>query len=198
MKTLIDGFIQVIGESFPLEELPSGEFSTAKVGPMKFSIRHWDGGLLGNVSYMSATGMMGMMNMETLIISPTKADLPLLSMDTILAMGKFTALAEVYDTTINGFDQTGCLAAKASVAALPDDAPKPNWYDGIRLGCSFRKKTGKADAPEIVQAMKLFLQEYLAVASRTRAIADPEMLQEKIRRTNAYVDGLLEKGGPSP
>ena len=159
--------IEVIESSFRLKELCSGEFSSLKVGPMKFSIRHWDGGLLGNVSYMVASGMMGLMKMETLIINPTEADLPLLSMDTVLAMGKLTTIAEIYNTTVNGFDEKACLEVKDSISSYPDRPVAENWYDNIKLGCSWGKKTGK------------------------------KTLAEKKKRSDAYVNGLLEHGGPS-
>jgi len=197
MRPLIEGFLDKMTQVFPLRELPAREFSSASVGPMKFSIRHWDGGLLGNVSYMSASGMMGLMKMETLIVNPTEADLPLLSMDTILAMGKFTAIAELYDTTVNGYDQKWCLEAKQSLVSYPDGPVKNSWYDDIKMGCSFCKKTGKADVGAIVKGMETFLDAYLASAQKVGPIRDAKVHETKLRSSAAYVDGLLKNGGPS-
>ena len=42
--------VDLIRKEFELKEQPAGEFSSFKVGPMKVSIEHWDGGSLGNVS----------------------------------------------------------------------------------------------------------------------------------------------------
>ena len=189
--------IEVIESSFRLKELCSGEFSSLKVGPMKFSIRHWDGGLLGNVSYMVASGMMGLMKMETLIINPTEADLPLLSMDTVLAMGKLTTIAEIYNTTVNGFDEKACLEVKDSISSYPDRPVAENWYDNIKLGCSWGKKTGKKTLAEMEKALSDYMKAYLSVASGKSRIEDADLLAEKKKRSDAYVNGLLEHGGPS-
>ena len=192
MKQIID----LIRKSFELKEQPAGEFSTLKVGPMKFSIEHWDGGVLGNVSYMAASGMMGLMKMETLIINPVKADLPLMSLDTVLAMGKLTVIAEIYDTTIGGFDQAACLTVKESLAFHPDRPVSSNWYDDIKLPCSWGKKTGKKALLTLEKGLAEYVQAYLSVAKRTPELSG-ELLEQKRIKTDSYVTGLLEHGGPS-
>lgn len=192
MKQIID----LIRKSFNLEEQPAGEFSTLKVGPMKFSIEHWDGGVLGNVSYMAASGMMGLMKMETLIINPVKADLPLLSLDTVLAMGKLSVFAEIFDTTIGGFDQNACLAVKDALASYPDRPTSPNWYDDIRLSCSWVKKTAKKALQALEKGLADYVQAYLSAAEKAPGLSS-ELLEQKRIKTDAYVTGLLEHGGPS-
>ena len=192
MRNLID----LIGKSFELKEQPAGEFSALKVGPMKFSIEHWDGGLLGNISFMSGSAMMGLMKMETLIINPVKADLPLLSIDTVLAMGKLTVIAEIYDTTIGGFDEKPCLAVKEKLSCYPDRPTAGTWYDNIKLGCSLSKKTGKKALPDLEKGLADYLQAYLSIADKTPGLS-ADLLEQKRLKADAYVTGLLENGGPS-
>ena len=192
MKQIID----LIRKSFNLEEQQAGEFSSLKVGPMKFSIEHWDGGVLGNVSYMAASGMMGLMKMETLIINPVKADLPLLSMDTVLAMGKIVVIAEIYDTTIGGFDEKPCLSVKEKLSCYPDRPTAGTWYDNIKLGCSVSKKTGKKALTELEKGLADYLQAYLSIADTTPGLS-ADLLEQKRLKADAYVTGLLENGGPS-
>ena len=181
---------------FPLEEKSTEEFSKLKVGPMKFSIEHWDGGVLGNVSYMAASGMMGLMKMETLIINPVKVDLPLLSLDTILAMGKLTVIAEVYDTTVNGFDEKPCLAVKEALSSHPDRPEVQNWYDDIKLSCSWGKKTGKKALESLEKGLSDYVNAYLSVAQKTPELP-ADQLPDKRKKADAYINGLLEHGGPS-
>ena len=192
MKQIID----LIRKSFELKEQPAGEFSALKVGPMKFSIEHWDGGLLGNISFMSGSAMMGLMKMETLIINPVKADLPLLSLDTVLAMGKLTVIAEIYDTTIGGFDQSACQAVKEALASHPDRPTSPIWYDNIKLGCSLSKKTGKKALQALEKGLADYVQAYLSVAEKAPELS-AGLLEQKRQKADAYVTGLLEHGGPS-
>ena len=192
MKQVID----LIKKEFELKEKSVGEFSDLKVGPMKFSIEHWDGGALGNVSYMAASGMMGLMKMETLIVNPVKADLPLLSLDTILAMGKLTVIAELYDTTLNGFDEKPCLEVKQSLESHPDRPEVHNWYDDIKLSCSWGKKTGKKALEALEKGLADYVNAYLSVAKNLPELP-AELLAAKRKKADAYINGLLEHGGPS-
>ena len=192
MRDLID----LISKQYELKELPEGGFSALKVGPMKFTIEHWDGGVLGNISFMYGSAMMGLMKMETLIINPVKADLPLLSLDTVLAMGKLTVIAEIYDTTIGGFDQSACQAVKEALASHPDRPTSPIWYDNIKLGCSLSKKTGKKALQALEKGLADYVQAYLSVAEKTPELSS-DLLGQKRIKTDAYVTGLLEHGGPS-
>ena len=192
MKQIID----LIRKNFELKEQPSGEFSALKIGPMKFSIEHWDGGALGNVSYMAASGMMGLMKMETLIINPVKADLPLLSLDTVLAMGKLSVFAEIYDTTLGGFDQSACQTVKEALASYPDRPVSSNWYDDIRLSCSWGKKTGKKALQALEKGLADYVQAYLSVAEKAPELS-AGLLEQKRQKADAYINGLLEHGGPS-
>ena len=192
MRDLID----LISKNHELTELPAGEFSNLKVGPMKFTIGHWYGGNLGNISIMSGSAMMGLMKMETLIINPVKADLPLLSLDTVQAMGKLTVIAEIYDTTIGGFDEKPCLAVKEELSCYPDRPTAPTWYDNIKLGCSLSKKTGKKALTELEKGLADYLQAYLSIADKTPGLS-ADLLEQKRLKADAYVTGLLEQGGPS-
>ena len=192
MRNLID----LISREHELKELSSDGFSSLKVGPMKFSIEHWDGGLLGNISFMSGSAMMGLMKMETLIINPVKADLPLLSMDTVLAMGKVVVIAEIYDTTIGGFDEKPCLAVKEKLSSHPDRPTSANWYDNIKLSCSWGKKTGKKALADLEKGLSDFMDAYLSVAVKTPELSS-DLIEQKRLKSDAYVIGLLEQGGPS-
>ncbi len=194
MNHLGETFLYDIDRYFPLKEIPAGEFSKASVSVMKFHIKHFDAGLLGNVSYMYSNGLM---KMESLIINPMRIDMPLLSIDTILAMGNFSVYSEIYDTSVKGFDQKGCQKVKASLSAYPEVEAKPHWYDNIRLGCSIAKKARRADLEPMVKGLVGFLHAYLVQAEREPEIRDPKLLEEKARRCNAYVEGLLKNGGPS-
>ena len=189
--------IASIEKRFKLEEKPAGEFSSLKVGPMKFFTRHWNGGLLGNVSIMEATGMMGLMRMETLVINPVRIDMPLLSLDLVVAMGKVTMIAELYGTTVRDFDQKDMLKVKESLSSLSDRPAVKAWYDDIRLGCSVGKQGRKKDLAAIEKGFSDFIGAYLEAAAGCREITEKTELEKKRACADAYINGLLEHGGPS-
>ena len=89
-----------IAAAYPVEEIPTGEFSRLKANGMTFHIRAWQATGLGHISIMTATGFFGLMKMDTLIINPTTVDMPLLSYDRVHAMGNDTLIFELYSTCL--------------------------------------------------------------------------------------------------
>ncbi|MBQ9960092.1 MAG: hypothetical protein IJP01_07020, partial [Oscillospiraceae bacterium] len=84
---MTDKMLRLIGSCHKLTELDCGEFAKQKVSGMNFCIRRFAAEGLGSVSVMKASGFLGLMKMDTLIITPTEKDLPLFSYDRVLAMG---------------------------------------------------------------------------------------------------------------
>ena len=97
---MTDKLLSLIGQRFPLKERDAGEYKSLKVKGMKFTITPYEAEGLGHVSVMKASGMFGLMKMDTLIVNPKETDLPLLSYDRILAMGNDTLILELYDTML--------------------------------------------------------------------------------------------------
>lgn len=187
--------VEAIGKRFPLKETDVGEMSSFRARGMLFTVRAFRAAGLGHVSVMKASGFFGLMNMDTLIVTPDARDLPILSYDRIRAMGKDKLYAELYDTTIDGvvLSSLAGLEARYSEALVPF-SPGVHWYDTIRLPESLYRiakkgRSGYADA---------LMEEYLAAYLDTPCKAtEAGMLAVKREKNAAYVNGLLTNGGPS-
>ena len=189
---MIQKMLQLLGERFPLNACDAGEFSALKAKGMKFTVRAWEAAGLGHVSVMQARGFFGLMKMDTLIVNPKELDLPLYSYDRILAMGNDTLIAELYDTTVNGFSAPALDRVISDAAGLPERDPGVHWYDHIRLPQSISKKGKKAQREAFDCLALAHFGAWLA--------ADCPPLTDKAAKAAkaaAYVDGLLEHGGPS-
>ena len=186
--------ITLIDAKYPLTQINCGEFANMKVGGMKFDIRAFKAEGLGHVSVMRASGFFGLMKMDTVIINPTELDLPLYSYDRIFAMGNDTLITELYDTTLAEFSEDKLLEVKAreKYQAIPERDPGEHWYDSIKLSSSISKKGKKAHQSLIISLADQHFEAYLA--SNAAPVTDREAKLEKAR---VYVNGLLEKGGPS-
>ncbi len=186
--------LNIINGRFPLAEIDAGEFAKMKVNGMKFSIQAFKAEGLGHVSLMQATGFFGLMKMDTLIVNPTELDLPLYSYDRIFAMGNDTLITELYDTTLGEFSEKELLQILATeeYKAIPERDPGEHWYDSIKLSCSISKKGKKAETEVINSLTEKHFEAYLS--SPATVVTNKEAKQEK---TRLYVDGLIEKGGPS-
>ena len=192
-KQLSERMLQAIGKRFPLTETDVGPYGTMKVNGMKFTVRAFDAKGLGRVSVMNAAGFFGMMRMDTLMVTPSEIDMPLLSYDRVLAMGNDTLIAELYDTTVSHGPLPETESVREQGRDLPDHDPGTHWYDGIKRKESISKKGKKTESA----AFDVFAGKYLDAFLRDAAAAPSADPGVKNRLNAAYVDGLLTHGGPS-
>lgn len=191
---MTDKILRLIEKDHPLTPIDCGEFAKMKVSGMNFSISAYKAAGLGHVSVMTASGMLGLMKMDTLIINPTELDLPLYSYDRIFAMGNDTLIVELYDTLLGEFSEDGMQAVKADglYSPLTERDPGEHWYDSIKLPSSISKKGKKKQTPLMDSLTEEHFEAYLA--SSQAPVTDGEAKQVKAR---VYVNGLITKGGPS-
>ena len=190
---MTSSMLEIIAKSFPLTELPCGDYEIMKVSGMKFHIRRFYAEGLGAVSEMVASGFFGLMRMDTLIINPTKKDMPLLSYDRVHAMGNDTLIFELYDTLLGRTDLSALEQVKLGAAYLPDHDLGEHWYDSIKLPVSLSKKGKKKATAAFDATATHYLAQYL-VAAKNASDSEAAPKQEK---TSVYVEGLLKNGGPS-
>ena len=183
--------LDILKTRFTLTPIDAGDMATLKASGMTFKVEAYLAEGLGHVSVMRAKGFFGLMKMDTLIINPTELDLPLYSYDRILAMGNDTLIVELYDTLVGNYSENGMKAVKEEFASLPERDPGEHWYDSIKLPSSISKKGKKITAELDTMALEHF-KAYLS--SSDSRIEDTESKNEKAA---VYVNGLLEKGGPS-
>ena len=184
--------LKKIAEKYPLTEISVGEMSKLKASGMKFTVEAYEAEGLGHVSVMRASGFFGLMKMDTLIINPTSLDLPLYSYDRIFAMGNDTLIVELYDTLLKEGDFSSLEEVKSAYADLPERDPGEHWYDSIKLKESISKKGKKTHTAKLDELTEKHFDAYLGIAAE-------KIFDEKSKRERAsyYVEGLLEKGGPS-
>ncbi len=183
--------LDLIKEKYSLSPLNAGDMATLKASGMKFSVEAYKAEGLGHVSVMRAKGFFGLMKMDTLIINPTEIDLPLYSYDRILAMGNDTLIVELYDTVVGEYSDANLSKVKERFASLPERDPGEHWYDSIKLASSISKK-GKKITQELDQLTIEHFRAYLE--SSTATVTDGKSKKDMAA---VYVNGLLEKGGPS-
>ena len=190
---MIQQMLRTITESFHLNGLVIGEFQKMKVNGMNFQIWAFHAEGLGHVSAMVASGFFGLMKMDTLIITPTQIDMPLLSYDRVLAMGNDTLIYELYDTYVDKTELAAVAEVKAQHAALPDHDLGEHWYDSIKLAESISKKGKKMHTVPFNVLTKTYMDAFLVDCAKAPA-CDGAVKREK---ASVYVEGLLSHGGPS-
>ena len=192
MKDLI---LSELKKLYPVKERDTGAYHILKKSGMKFTITAYDIEGFGSMSVIDMSAMLGLMTMESFILTAETKDLPLFSGDFIKAMGKCTLLEEFYDTMLAPLPEADIAVfrkVKEQYKDLPPYETGPHWYDSIRydftLGAT--DKTLK-DRKEAITAE--YMKAYLLAAAHAPA-ADPA---QKKAKTKAYMDGLFANGGPA-
>lgn len=188
--------LDVIGKKYNLQEQGSKGFDGISVSGMKFDINSYKADGLGYVSTMVASGFLGLMKMETVIINPTEVDLPILSYDRIHAFGNDKLIAEVYDTMVEKRSLVKPLDVKEkhSTYVAPENNSKKNWYDDVRLPETVTFKGKASDTKELDKIAVEYVEAFLDTPADK---IDEEDVETKNKKIDYYVDGLLNNGGPA-
>ena len=190
-----DLILSELKKLYPVKERDTGAYHILKKSGMKFTISAYSIEGFGSMSVIDMSAMLGLMQMESFILTAETKDLPLFSGDFIKAMGKCTLLEEFYDTMLAPLPEADIAAfrkVKEQYRDLPPYETRPRWYDSIRYDFTL-DATGKTlkDRKESITAD--YLKAYLSAAEHASA-ADPV---KKKAKTKAYVDGLFANGGPA-
>lgn len=191
---MLNKMLEIIDNSFPLEEMDVKEYARLKAKGMKFSIKAYKAKGLGHVSVMTAKGFFGLMNMDTLIINATEKDLPLYSYDRVFAMGNDTLIVELYDTVINPSEFEDIDKVNDKYSNIPKHDLGKHWYDSIKLEESVSAKGKVKTDKEMFD--KYALEHFQAYINTVNGGADIDSKLKK-EKASVYVEGLLKNGGPS-
>lgn len=173
------------------------EFKTMKNAKMNTSIEQYYIDGLGNITFQHAKAMFGLMKMEMMTITPIERDIPLFSYDVVEALGNYTLIIEIYDVMLDKSDKIEIALEdiKKDYSDLPDDDRGEHWYDNIKMASSVSKKGKKKllDA-RCDELYSRYLEAYFSLSKEMNEVANKEA---KRAASDAYVQGLLDNGGPS-
>ena len=105
---------KVVGEAFGLKKVDIGADAVLSARGAKLEMESYEVEGFGHLCTLKMRAMMGMMKMETVVLSSYEKELPLLNIDWVQAMGKETLIIEYYDDRIKDFDQTLIKSLKDS------------------------------------------------------------------------------------
>ena len=191
--------ISQISSENELHQVDCSEFSNFKIyGFMNFDTEQYEIEDLGNLCMIRSNG--GVMQMLTMVITPAKKDLPLISVDYMYMLGNRTAYIEIYDlntgeSEIRDAAIERMISINSRYSSLADTVPTPAWYDSVRTTGSFKKVTSKEDA-ELLEMLKDYLTEYLKAESETELLTE-NMIPIKIDAMESYTHRLISEGGVS-
>lgn len=176
-----------------------GEYKVMKLNPlMKFDVGQYQVEGLGNLSVMKVN--MGVMQMATFVITPMEKNMPLLSADYVYILGSRKSYLEFYDVVEKKDEEyqklmDRLLAVLAQYEDLEAIETSPAWYQDL-LTVTAYKGGGSQEDVRLQNMLTESVGAYMEHAVNLPALSE-EGQEEKRRITEAYTDGLIEKGGIS-
>ena len=156
---------------------------------------------VGHLCVMRMNAFMGLMKMETIVIAPTKVDMPLFNVDWVSAFGTETLIAELYDTQVEpwpGEAQKKFEEIQEEYLDVEDNESGEHWYDSVLYPVSIHKK-GKGLTDRFNDAAKdyidLFAAELAELSEPAAAGKCPADL--KRARVGDFARTLVENDGPA-
>lgn len=181
--------VAVLRERFSLTDVTPEKYRTMGSLIMRFRLQQYDVAGLGNLCVLRTRAMLGLMNLVTVVMTPSSGkNVPFLLIDTMDMGKKHLCYVEYYDCTAAGADKDLLLAASAPYADVENYAEKPAWYVSERMAGSLIK-TG--DKGRLEQMALDALKAYAAQAAA--APVKPENLEG----LKAFQQRMIEEGNPS-
>ena len=188
--------LHALREQFTLTQKDLGSDAVLSAKGMTFTTESWEIGSIGNLCVLRMKAPLGVMRMETVIISPTHVDMPLFNIDWVKAFGTETQFAELYDTQLQPWPAEcenlfeGLLQRDADLPDAPGNGA--HWYDSILYPCSYHKK-GKKLAKRFEAAAHDYLIAYVDQLAGA-ASCDEQAKADKVR---SFATRLFDEGGPA-
>ena len=185
-----------LSRTYSMKQLDLGADARLSKKGFTFDTESFEITELGHLCIMRMKAMLGMMRMETVILSVTHRDMPLINLDYVKAAGKETQIVELYNTQIASEAeelQEAFRKIRDRDADLADyTSAGTHWYDDILYPCSYHK-TGKGVSDRLAGAARDCAGKYLSLLSSAPA-CDPAEKQDK---TRDFTETLLKSGGPA-
>lgn len=199
MNKSVETYIDTVSKYYTLTEVECGEYENLKLfGMMKFDVKQYDVESVGNLAVMTTN--IGVMQMATVVLTPTDCDMPLISMDYMYMLGSRTAYLEIYDLVLEQDEDykemlSDLGAIRESYSGLETVTPSEAWYDSLKTE-GFYKKGTKADDDALIEMLEKGLERVMVYGQSLSEISGEERTQ-KVKLQKTYSDGLIDNGGIS-
>ncbi len=185
----------LLEKQYALEREDLGADARLSKKGMVFETEAYEVRDLGHFCILRMNAFLGLMKMETAVLSVTGKDLPLLNLDWVRAFGKETQIVELYDTQLTPYPAEA-LAEFDALRLRDDDLPGMGsggrWYDAILYPCSYHK-AGKG----LTERLEAAARDYTEVFLRQLEAAPACDAGAKREKTRAFAERLFAEGGPA-
>jgi len=188
-----------VKKNHTVTEIPAGEYQEmTAMGVLKFHAKQYDIEGVGNLSTMTVNA--GVMQMATIVFTPLKKDIPLLSCDYMYILGNRKSYLELYDLVNDRDDVYESLLSEYQTVqdrynAIPDTEASKAWYTDLLTIVTY-KASKKSDDAALQQLLLDTVGVYLNQADAYAEMpAEAQAAKRELIKT--YSDDLIDQGGVS-
>lgn len=194
-----DVTIKALQKDGLIKEVDAKEYKNIKLSAfMKFKVDQYEVKDFGNMSVMRLN--MGLMKMLTVVFSPFKKDMPLLSLDFMIVGGVRKYYAEFYELIDDKNEMHKEWLGKYNAiitkySDLQSFSAKEAWYESLLCSVAYKQFKSGQDL-RFMEFYTELLGKYIE-AIKTYPLIEEGRLAEKKRLIKEYSDNLINKGGIS-
>ena len=169
--------VAVLQEKFALKEITPEKYRTMGNLMMRFHLEQYEAEGLGNLCVLKTRAMLGLMNLLTVVVTPSSGkNVPFLLIDT-MDMGKKHLCYVEYP-----------------YGDVADYAEKPAWYVQERMAGSLIKTGEKARLEQMaLDALKAYAQQAAAAPVKPENVAGLKAFQQRMVREGNPSTAALTK-----
>ena len=186
---MIQKMIDELKSRYACKTQDTGVFEKVFIDGAKFRINAYEMRGLGRVATVEMKRLIGLWDMQSLIITPFEKDMPIYYCNRHHEKGKYIYRVEMFDTLFDAVDVSDLETVVEKYAELSDVPQNERWYDEMNLPASTVKTAKKKEA--LSPIMWEHFETYLKLAENAHECKPSEM-KKKVR---VFVDELCQKSG---
>lgn len=187
VKTIIDE----IKSKYNCKSVDADIFAKVVIDGANFNINAYDVEGVGRVATVEMKRLIGLWNMQSVIITPFEVDMPIFYCNKHREKGKYIYRMEMFDTQMNPIEMDEIAAINEKYASLPDDPQNERWYDAVKLSNSVVKKVEKKNKEELT---KLALEHFRAYFEKLQTAPECKSTEKK-KKATVFVNDLCKQSG---
>ncbi len=187
--------IKALEKKFVLTGQNIGEDAKMSKKGVTFETKVYNIDDIGQICTLKMKALLGLLKMETIVLSVKGRDIPLFNMDWVSALGKETLICELYDVQLSTFSaeaQEKFDAIRRRDDDIPETEQDEYWYKDILYPCSYHK-TGKKITNRLNDASIDYFKTIVNELSAAQECSS-KVKYDKIRN---FAETLFNNGGPA-
>lgn len=188
---MIEKMMEAIQAKYKCKPVDAGVFAKVVIEGANFVIKAYDVEGLGRVATVSMKRLIGLWEMQSLIITPYEVDMPIYYYNRHREKGSYIYRVEVFDTQMNAIDTAPFNEVIEKYANIPDVPQAERWYDDVKLPICLVKKVDKKNKADLEPVAWEHFKTYFDLLEKAPACKKTE----KKKKATKFVDALCKQSG---